>query len=344
MLWHEQSNIRQLPWKQEQDPYKIWLSEIILQQTRAEQGLPYYIKFTAQYPTINALASAKDEAVFRLWQGLGYYNRCKNLLATARFITAEHKGIFPNTYDSIISLKGIGTYTAAAIASFAFGLPYAVVDGNVYRVIARYWGIETAIDTTEGKKLFQTLAQELLVKEKTAAYNQAIMDFGAIVCKPRLPLCTACPLAKKCFAYQHDIIESLPVKSKKTTVKTRHFNYILLTHKKEIWLRKRVAKDIWQNLYEPLLIETPQEMDINTLRKVNTISAFNTQYLTYEGQSTQRLTHQIITTKFYSLVLPSKEQNIPNDGEWVSFKNIKHYAFPKTLVSFLDKYYILLEH
>lgn len=344
MRWHEQSNNRSLPWKQEQNPYRIWLSEIILQQTRAEQGLPYYLKFIEAYPTITDLAKAKDEDVFRLWQGLGYYNRCKNLLATARFIAGECKGIFPSTHEAIISLKGVGAYTAAAIASFAYGLPLAVVDGNVTRVLARYFGMEIPLDSTEGKKLFQSLAQELLVKQESAAYNQAIMDLGATVCKPRQPLCAACPLSKNCFAYQHDIMESLPVKSKKLIVKTRYFNYLFLTYEGKTWLRKRVMKDIWQNLYEPLLIESDKDMAIDALRKEALLKPFNTEGLRYKDVSSQRLTHQIIKAKFYTLELQHLNVELPDGGAWVAIDNIRHYAFPKTLVSFLEKYSILLEY
>ncbi len=191
LKWHMEDNNRILPWKQERDPYKIWLSEIILQQTRAAQGLPYYLRFAAEYPTIHDLAAAEDEAVFRLWQGLGYYNRCRNLLHTARYIAGKRNGHFPDDYHEIRQLKGIGSYTAAAIASFAFHQPYAVVDGNVLRVLSRFGGIDTPVDTPEGKKVFQVLAQELLDKEHNAAYNQAIMDFGASVCTPAIPKCVS---------------------------------------------------------------------------------------------------------------------------------------------------------
>lgn len=344
MLWHEQSNIRILPWKQEQDPYRIWLSEIILQQTRAEQGIPYYQKFIAQYPTLKALTKAKDEDVFRLWQGLGYYNRCKNLLVTARKIMEEYKGVFPNTYDTIIALKGVGAYTAAAIASFAFGLPYAVVDGNVNRVLARYFGIEIPFDSTEGKKYFHALAQELLVKKENATYNQAIMDMGALICKPRQPQCDTCPLMKKCVAYHLNIVEDLPIKLKKTTVKTRYFSYLFFIANNKLWLRKRTEKDIWQHLYEPFLIETLQEISLQDLRKTPLLQSFNIKGLKHKGQSTQRLTHQVIHANFYSIKQSQNKASLPADGEWVLLEEINRYAFPKTLVSFLDKYYLLLEH
>ncbi len=212
MLWHKEENTRSLPWKNETDPYKIWLSEIILQQTRAEQGLNYYLNFIKNYPTICDLANAIDDDVFRHWQGLGYYNRCKNMLATARFICEQKNGVFPNDYEEILALKGVGAYTAAAIASFAFGLPHAVVDGNVYRVLARYFGIENAIDSTLGKAKFAQIADELLDKKNPAAYNQAIMDLGATVCTPKNPRCEICPLSKNCVALKSDLIYFFPVK------------------------------------------------------------------------------------------------------------------------------------
>jgi len=194
--WNKKENKRVMPWKGEKDPYKIWLSEIILQQTRVEQGLEYYNRFVKVFPEINKLAKAPDKKIFKLWEGLGYYTRCRNLITTARFIVKEKKGVFPQTYEEIISLKGVGPYTAAAISSFAFNLPHAVVDGNVYRVLSRVFGIKKPVDSTEGKKYFNGLANELLSKEQPGIYNQAIMDFGAIICKPSSPLCTACVFRK----------------------------------------------------------------------------------------------------------------------------------------------------
>lgn len=338
--WHHHHNTRDLPWKGEKDPYRIWLSEVILQQTRALQGLPYYLNFTTTYPTVQALAAANDEDVFRLWQGLGYYNRCKNMLATARIIANELGGKFPNTYDGLLGLKGIGPYTAAAIGSFAFGLPCAVVDGNVYRVLSRYFGIDTPFDTTEGKKQFATLAGELLDKDHSAAHNQAIMDLGATVCLPANPQCTECPLNKNCFAYNNDLISSLPVRSKKVKVRTRHFNYLLLLHKDEIWVHKRGSGDIWENLHQPYLIETHEPADISTLKddKLFTANKIPTTAIAHTGNMTQRLTHQIINTSFYTINLNRKPDMPDENGIWLSISELKKLAFPKTLVSFLEKY------
>ena len=214
MRWHKETNRREMPWKGEKDPYKIWLSEVILQQTRVEQGWGYYERFITKYPTIKQLAKAKDEDVFKLWEGLGYYTRCKNVLFTARFITKELKGKFPRTYEEILLLKGVGPYTAAAISSFAFDLPYAVVDGNVFRVLSRVFGIAIATDSTDGKKKFTQLAGTVLDRKEPGAYNQAIMDFGATVCKPFAALCSSCIQQKICIAHQEGKVDQLPFKEK----------------------------------------------------------------------------------------------------------------------------------
>jgi len=336
--WHHTANDRQLPWKAEKDPYKIWLSEIILQQTRAQQGLPYYFNFLKAYPTIRKMAAAEDEEVYRIWQGLGYYNRCRNMLATARYISQELKGKFPTEYDSILALKGIGPYTAAAIASFAYGLPHAVVDGNVYRVLARYFGIDTPSDGAEGKKLFHGLAQELLYKEDSAAYNQAIMDLGATVCTPQKPQCEECPLQKQCVAHRQDMVLLLPVRAKKLKVKERHFNYLLLKHKDSIWVYKRTGKDIWHNLHEFYLIETRQETDIKALmatEEYKTLS-FDKKPL-YKGNIKQKLTHQTIHSHFYEISIHNPDMAALPHGKWVAINDLKKIAFPKTIVSFLEK-------
>src|SRR5262245_7782259 len=248
LTWNKSSNKRQMPWKGEKDPYKIWLSEIILQQTRVEQGLEYYKKFIAKFPTVHDLAKAPEQQVFKLWEGLGYYTRCKNLVATAKVISKEKGGKFPNTYEDIKSLKGIGPYTAAAIASFAFNLPYAVVDGNVFRVLARVFGISKATDSTKGKSFFNELATELLDTKQPGLYNQAIMDFGATVCKPALPLCTKCVMKNNCYAFLNDRVNELPVKEKKINIKKRWFYYLVMEYKNEIVVRQRTGKDIWQQL------------------------------------------------------------------------------------------------
>ena len=335
--WHATENNRSLPWKSEKDPYKIWLSEIILQQTRAQQGVPYYLRFTEAYPSVTDLAAAHDNDVFRLWQGLGYYNRCKNMLSTARLIAREFNGIFPASYDEIIRLKGIGPYTAAAIASFAFGLPHAVVDGNVYRVLARFFRIDTPFDTTEGKKQFAELAGQLLHTPDSAAYNQAIMDLGATICLPANPLCSKCPLQPRCSAHKNDVIGLLPVRSKKVVVTKRYFNYIVLIWEDCLWIQKRTARDIWESLHEPFLIESTGPMDIQELLSND---QFRQQHFTYSAlglqhRSTQRLTHQVIEARFFTIRLTEKPGFTVTSGEWMNPGQLENTPFPKTVLSFL---------
>jgi len=334
LQWNAMDNDRQLPWKHETDPYRIWLSEIILQQTRAEQGRPYYERFTTTYPDIVQLAAAPDDEVFRLWQGLGYYNRCRNLLAAARTVAADYDGRFPDTYGEILALKGIGPYTAAAIASFAFGLPHAVLDGNVFRVLSRFFGIDTPIDSTGGQKQFRELADELLDPAQPAAFNQAIMDFGASVCTPQLPGCAVCPLENRCTARRQDLVGLLPVKSKKIATRERLFQYLVLTAGDEVYIQQRTGKDIWQSLYEFYLLETAtgyrdtaiwQEL-LPLVKKVKED----------EFESSQKLTHQLIRSRFHSVCLHARP-NALQGGIWVKKDLLKNYPFPKTILSFLNR-------
>ncbi|MCW3092026.1 MAG: A/G-specific DNA-adenine glycosylase, partial [Ferruginibacter sp.] len=253
--WNQNENTRDMPWKGEKDPYKIWLSEIILQQTRVIQGLDYYHRFVNSFPTIEDLAAASDNKVFKLWEGLGYYTRCKNLIATAKYVSDQLHGKFPEEYEQILALKGIGPYTAAAISSFAFNLPYAVVDGNVFRVLSRYFGIATPTDSKEGIKLFNELANKLLDTKNPGTYNQSLMDFGAVICKPQLPLCAGCILKRRCVAFLQGSVHQLPVKEKSIVKKTRWFYYLVINYKDYLYVQKRSAGDIWENLYEFILIE-----------------------------------------------------------------------------------------
>lgn len=334
LRWHFEENSRELPWKNEKDPYKIWLSEVILQQTRAEQGRPYYESFIGQYPDVHSLANAPEDEVFRLWQGLGYYNRCRNLLAAARKVSEEYHGRFPDTYEAILALKGVGSYTAAAIASFAFGLPYAVVDGNVYRVLSRYFGIDIPIDSTEGKARFQELASSLLDREQPAAFNQAIMDFGSSVCSPKAPVCTFCVLSSKCIAYKKNMTALLPVKDKKIKVKERHLHYFVLEAGDEFYLQQRNAKDIWQNLYEFFLIES--ESGYRDTPAWNQLQPYIAQAGECVFSNRQRLTHQLIISEFYLISLNAKPPHL-EQGIWVKKDYIKKYAFPKTILSFFNR-------
>ncbi len=265
--WYE-ANHRELPWRGIADAYRIWISEIILQQTRVAQGREYYERFVSRYPDVRALAAADDDEVMKLWQGLGYYSRARNLLTAARQVVERFGGEFPTTYEDIRSLQGVGDYTAAAVASFAYGLPYAVVDGNVYRVLSRIYGIETPIDTTEGKRLFALLADELLDRRNPGGYNQALMEFGALHCVPRSPRCEECIFADRCMALASKRVEVLPVKQGRAEVKPRYFNYLYVRCGADTWIHRREGRDIWRNLYELPLIETAEERDLPDLRSL----------------------------------------------------------------------------
>ncbi len=328
-----------MPWKGEKDPYRIWLSEVILQQTRVEQGWEYYNRFVTAFPTIRHLARASETTVFKMWEGLGYYTRCKNLISTAAIISKEKKGKFPDTYEEILALKGVGPYTAAAISSFAFNLPHAVVDGNVFRVLARYFGIHTPIDTMEGKNIFSALAHELMDKKQPGLYNQAIMDFGAVSCKPQLPLCTTCPLKSRCVAYQEGAVNKLPVKEKKAGKKNRWFNYLVVECKGKIYVRKRGKKDIWENLYEFILAETTAAMPAEVLMRLPAIKKMfgkSTFEITKVSESRpQQLTHQTIRGQFIRVAL-KKPLKIAG-YEAVEYKQLKILPFPKLITAYLTE-------
>lgn len=344
MEWSQQQS-RNLPWKTTSDPYKIWLSEIILQQTRVAQGMPYYLKFIDQYPTITALAAAPEDEVFRLWEGLGYYSRARNMMFTARYIVDELGGKFPDTYAGLRALKGIGDYTAAAIASFAYGLPYAVLDGNVYRVLSRYFGIATPINSTSGKKEFDALAQALLYRKDPAAYNQAIMDFGATQCTPQAPLCPSCPLHTQCVGWQTGKMLQLPVKEKTITLKTRYFNYIVFTTpEKQTYIEKRTQSDIWQGLYQFPMLETSTEL-LNLEQLL-----YQPQWLQWTENTPiaqivpssiyrQKLTHQNIQAHFFEVMLPQQAfiaKAVPTSWQLIDCLDISQYAFPKIIHKYLD--------
>ena len=270
LIWYSQ-NKRTLPWRRTRDPYKIWLSEIMLQQTRVVQGTPYYFKFIANFPTVHDLAEASEEQVLKLWQGLGYYSRARNLHATAKTVVKDYQGEFPNTYEKLLMLKGVGDYTASAIASICFDEPQPVVDGNVYRVLARYFGIEMPINSVEGIKHFKDLAREIMDTENIRDYNQGIMEFGAIQCAPKNPNCSQCPLNDSCVALKDHSIEKLPVKLNKTKVRNRYFNYLVPVidtedGEKRTLLRQRMGKGIWQNLWEFPLLESENEISLEKVK------------------------------------------------------------------------------
>ncbi|MCW3109190.1 MAG: mutY [Segetibacter sp.] len=338
--WHLEENKRIMPWKGEKDPYKIWISEIILQQTRVMQGLAYYNNFIKEFPTLKTLAEAQDEAVFKVWEGLGYYSRCKNLLFTARYILNNLDGKFPETYENILKLKGIGPYTAAAISSFAYGLPHAVVDGNVFRVLARFFGEAIPVDSIKGKELFTSLANKLLHTEDSAAFNQAIMDFGATICKPQIPECQGCILQKECIAYNAGLVNKFPVKEKRLIKRKRFFSYFIFMTKEEVLLRKRVEKDIWENLYEFYLFESDKELTWKQkeIEKwlYEQLGISNLSVINISPSYKQQLTHQSLVGKFIKVRLPSVPGTLQH---FVKLKTseVSLVAFPKFINQYLQE-------
>jgi len=340
--WYQPEN-RPLPWKGIKNPYYIWLSEIILQQTRVEQGLPYYKKFIKKYPQINLLAQASEDEVFKLWEGLGYYSRARNLHATAKIVSSQYKGSFPTSYTDIRELKGVGDYTAAAIASFAYDLPHAVVDGNVYRVLSRFFGIATPIDTTTGKKEFRQLADSLLAQKQAALYNQAIMDFGATHCQPKSPKCDSCPLQTKCVAFANDKVSDWPIKSKKLKKRNRYFYYLVLNKDTQVLLNKRTGKDIWASLYDFPLIELDKQVEglflIEELKKTPVWEYWlKNQEFDIQAVSKifkQTLSHQKINAIFIEIDLKATFFREKENCIAIESKKIKNFAFPKIIVSYL---------
>ena len=328
---------RPMPWKGEKNPYLIWLSEIILQQTRVEQGLPYFAKFRAAYPTVHDLANASEDEVMKNWEGLGYYSRARNLHFTAQYISRELDGRFPETYETIRALKGVGDYTAAAIAAFAYGLPYAVVDGNVYRVLARFFGIDTPTDTTAGKRQFAILAQELLDQKDAGRYNQAIMDFGASVCTPKAPRCTTCPLRQRCVALRDNQVLKFPVKSKKTRKTERYFQYLVFRMANgDTLIQRRESRDIWRNLYEFPLVEsegaTVQFDAIATSEVWNHIVGDRSHRLIRKrGPYRQTLSHRYVFATFWEIELPEPNGVLFTTILPVSQVELRTYAFPKII-------------
>lgn len=327
--WYRQ-NKRELPWRNTNDPYLIWLSEIILQQTRVDQGLSYYLKFANQYPNVTALANASENDILNMWQGLGYYSRARNLHATAKHVTLNLNSDFPKSYLELLKLKGVGSYTAAAIASFSNKEAIAVVDGNVYRVLSRYFDIDTPIDSTDGKKQFSELAQSLLNPAEPDLFNQAIMEFGALQCTPKNPDCANCPLSSGCLAYANNTIASRPLKSKKTAVRDRYFHFLFFDDGENTIVEQRVSKDIWQNMYQFPLIETEmnEEIENNT-----TISPQKPEYISKE--IIHLLSHQRLHSRFYHFTqLPV---NLPPNWILIPKINLQDYPLPRLIDRYLEE-------
>lgn len=330
-------NKRDLPWRKDGDPYKIWLSEIILQQTRVEQGKNYFYRFVEAYPTVNDLASAHEDEVLKLWQGLGYYSRARNLHASAKIIASQYNGTFPNDYKSIIALKGVGPYTAAAVASIAFNLPYPAVDGNIYRVLSRYYGIETPIDSSAGKKEFQQLAEELIQGQEPGMHNQALMEFGALQCVPKSPKCENCPVVESCFTYKNGLVAQLPVKEKKTKQRHRYFYYYMYDMGDSILLDKRSGNDIWQNLYQLPLMEREKALsDSELLHADFPVKTMQVNVKSISGQKKHVLSHQIIHAK---LIYLEVQGNFNNQSPLirVNKKDISKFAVSRLVEQFLQE-------
>lgn len=329
-------NKRDLPWRKTTNPYLIWLSEIMLQQTRVAQGTPYFLSFVDAFPTVFDLANADEEKVLKLWQGLGYYSRARNLHKTAQYIATELNGVFPSTYKELLQLKGVGEYTAAAIASFSFNEVVPVVDGNVFRVLARYFDIETDISQASAKKEFAALAFELMSKEEPAIFNQAIMEFGALQCVPKNPDCENCIFNSSCAALQRKKVEQLPVKLKKLKVKNRYFNYIMLLDAEgKTIIQKRTSKGIWHNLYEFPLIETLQEEDFDFVSNAVQQESFLTNPIISmracnEKSIVHKLSHQHLYIKFWELKVEG------NVSKGVSKEELMQYPFPIVIHNFIE--------
>ncbi|MBR4356159.1 MAG: A/G-specific adenine glycosylase [Elusimicrobiaceae bacterium] len=327
LAWY-QANKRRLSFRDTHNAYLIWLSEIIFQQTRISQGLAYYEKFANRFPSPASLAAADEDEVLKLWQGLGYYSRARNLHAAAKSM----RGKFPTTYEGVRALKGVGDYTAAAICSMAYNMPYAVVDGNVYRVLSRVFGISTPIDSTDGKREFTALAQKLLDKKSPGDFNQAIMDFGALICTPQVPACEQCPFSKRCVARLKNRVEELPVKAQKTKISERFFHYIYVKQGPYVWLHKRGSGDIWQNLYELPLVETTKA---GTLAKKP--AWCGRAKLSTVGKPVKHiLSHRIIWAQLYRVKLPPTAK-MPTDFVRAKKVTLEKYAVPRLVQKLLEK-------
>lgn len=330
MAWHRSENDRFLPWAGEDDPYRIWLSEIILQQTRADRGAVYYRRLLDRYPTVHDLADAPLDRLLKDWEGLGYYNRARNLHATARRVAREMDGRFPATYDGLIDLRGVGPYTAAAIASFAFDEPHAVVDGNVVRVLSRYFGLDQRPDDAAGKRLYQTLAHDCLDRDDPGAYNQAIMDFGATVCTPAAPRCDACPLAASCTGFRTHRVDELPPPKPRARRRTRHFEYFVCHHGRDVFIRQRTDRDIWQGLYEFVRVE--ERLSADAL--VATACGLGGDLADSSEPFRQILSHQEVTARFHHVDLHHTDA-VPRDMLAVPRPKIDTFAYPRIVIRYL---------
>jgi len=336
--WYNQ-NKRNLPWRNTTDAYIIWLSEIILQQTRVEQGLPYFYRFAEKYPNVSAFAAAPEDDILRLWQGLGYYSRGRNMLKTARLVMEKHDGVFPVKYQDLIKLVGVGEYTAAAISSFSANEAKAVVDGNVYRVLARYFGVDEPINSPKGKKMFQQIANEVLDHDRPALHNQAIMEFGAMLCKPKNPACGVCPIRIACVAFKTNATTYLPVKLKTVKIRKRFFNYMLISDGKKILMNKRGEGDIWANMYDLPLMETTELMEPTALLKSPEMAVFGEKIALKDNSAVIKhvLTHQHLYIRF--LVLENFPEKLQENWFFAEVDNLKNLAMPQCVFKFIKYFF-----
>ena len=337
LAWYEE-NGRRLPWRETRDPYAIWVSEIILQQTRVAQGLDYFHRFMRLFPDFHALAAAPEDEVMKAWQGLGYYSRARNLHAAAKVMDAA--GAFPSTYEGVLALPGVGEYTAAAICAFAYDMPCAVVDGNVYRVLSRYLAIDTPIDTTAGKRLIAGMARQLMVASRPADYNQAIMDFGAIQCTPASPHCEDCPLAGSCGALAEGMVDALPVKSRRTKVVPRYFTYIYVRMGAHTYINKRTGSDIWRNLYEFPLIETDEPLSFEALLSHPQFAAWTAGREDITVRQVQHdvkhvLSHRVIHANFYEVVVPEGQPLRMDTFQCVKIEDLQNFPVSRLMNQFI---------
>jgi len=339
--WY-QNNKRDLPWRNTTDAYVIWLSEIILQQTRVEQGMPYFNRFLEKYPTVTSFAAAEEDEILKLWQGLGYYSRGRNMLKTARLVQEQYGGIFPQRYEQLINLTGIGEYTAAAISSFSSNEAKAVVDGNVYRVLARYLGIDEPINSTKGKKIFQQAANDFLNTKMPGMHNQAMMEFGAVICKPKNPACGICPVCTGCYAFTHNAINSLPVKLNKVKVRERYFNYFLIIDSDNVLVNKRDETDIWANMYDLPLIETSNLLLPEELFNDTQVKEFFGTHLEIKEVSLVKkhvLTHQWLYVRL--VTLQNKPIKLQENWLYTPIENLQKLAIPKIIFIFIKNIFNL---
>lgn len=337
--WYSK-NKRDLPWRQTSDPYKIWISEIILQQTRVNQGLDYYRRFIERFPNVTALANANLDEVLKYWQGLGYYSRARNLHLAAKQIVAEYDNKFPETYQSLINLKGVGRYTAAAIASIAYNIPVPAIDGNLFRVISRFTGDETPVDSKNAYTLYYNIAVKMMGNFNPSIFNQAMMELGALICTAKNPLCNECPINKDCLAKQQNIVNLLPIKERTVKTKDRYFYYLVITDDENILMHKRTEKDIWHSLYDFPLIETTKKQNTDEIISSEAfhtiINAKKAVVKNITGPIKHQLTHQTIYTTFIRITIGYKPRKLPSDCQFVDRKKLGKLAVPRVIDKYLE--------